>query len=148
MPSTVVTVGCGDVVGDGLGRGDAVGACESVGYAVEEPAPHAQHIAVAVKSSSLYMPQVLGKPMYDAHVRYWVSSALPSVLTQIVGDEDIDGLGVGAGDVDGRGVGKGVDPVGRGVGYAVEEPPPHAQHTAVAVKSSSSYMPHQLGLGS
>ena len=65
-------------------------------------------------------------------------SLVVGVLTQIDGD-GVEGFAA---------MGEGVGPVGRDVGYAVEEPPPHAQHTAVAVKSSSSYMPHQLGLGS
>ena len=53
-----------------------------------------------------------------------------SVSIQMVGDGDIDGASVGA-----------------CVGYRVEEPPPHAQHISLEVKSSSSNMPHQLDDG-
>ena len=62
-----------------------------------------------------------------------------SVLTQRVGAGE--GTWLGNGDIEGLGV-------GAYVGNRVEEPPPHAQHTAVAVKSSSSYMPHEFGLES
>jgi hypothetical protein len=60
----------------------------------------------------------------------------------MVGDGDIDGLGVGARDGYGDAVG-----CGDIVGIAVEEPPPHAQHISLEVKSSSSNMPHQLDDG-
>ena len=55
-------------------------------------------------------------------------SLVVGVLTQIDGD-GVEGFAA---------MGEGVGPVGRDVGYAVEEPPPHAQHMAFAVKSLSS----------
>ena len=58
----------------------------------------------------------------------------------MVGDGDIDGLGVGARDGYGDAVG-----CGDIVGIAVEEPPPHTQHISLAVKSSSLYESHMNG---
>ena len=65
---------------------------------------------------------------YELQV-HWLEAIAPlSVFTQIVGD-GVEGLAV----LEGFAV-----IVGAGVGYRVEEPPPHTQHISFAVKSSSA----------
>ena len=64
-----------------------------------------------------------------------MESLVVGVLTQIDGD-GVEGFAA---------MGEGVGPVGRDVGYAVEEPPPHAQHMSFAVKSSSENQSQLVG---
>ena len=56
---------------------------DGVGYAVEEPPPHAQHISTEVKSSSTDVPHKLG---YDVQVSLFMSRAPLFVSMHVVGD--------------------------------------------------------------